>query len=302
MAAITTGAHPKALWPGVQAFWGAEYERNPDYIPRMFDVTTSRKAYEEDVATSSFGLVPIKPEGSATQYDEHQQQFVTRYTHVTYSLGAIVTMEEIEDNLYQNRAFQRARLLAFSMYTTRQTVAANVFNRGFSSSYTGGDGKELFATDHPTVAGTFSNELAVAADLSEAALEDMMIQVRKYKDTRGNPINAMGEVLIVPPDLEFEANRILNSTLQSGTSNNDVNAMRIMGKLPGGIVSNPYLTDADAFFIRTNVPDGLKWIDRMAPALTRDNDFDTSNAKMKTTGRWAAGWSDPRCAIGSPGA
>jgi len=302
MAAITTGAHPKALWPGVQAWWGAEYERNPDYLPRMFAMTTSRKAYEEDVESTSFGLAPVKPEGSPTQYDEHQQQVVTRYTHVTYSLGAIVTMEEIADNLYNERAFQRAGLLAFSMYTTRQTVGANVFNRGFDSSYTGGDGKELFATDHPTVSGTQSNELATAADLSEAALEDLLIQIRNAENSRGLKINLMGQALIVPPALEFEANRILKSTLRSGTAENDINAMRAMGMLPEGIICNPYLTDEDAFFIRTNAPNGLKWIDRMAPALTRDNDFDTSNAKMKTTGRWVSGWSDWRGAFASPGA
>lgn len=302
MAAITTGAHPKALWPGVQAFWGTEYERNPDYLPRMFSMGSSNKAYEEDVETTSFGLVPVKPEGSGTQYDEHQQQTVTRYTHVTYSLGAVVTMEEIADNLYRDRAFQRAALLAFSMYTTRQIVGANIFNRGFNSSYPLGDGKEFFATDHPVVAGTQSNELATAADLSEAALEDLLIQIRNAKNSRGLKINLIGQMLMVPPDLEFEATRIVKSTLRSGTANNDVNAMREMGMLPDGIVCNPYLTDADAFFIRTNAPNGAKWMDRMAPALTRDNDFDTSNAKMKTTARFVAGASDWRSYYASPGA
>jgi len=302
MAAITTGAHPKALWPGVRKFWGEAYTRNQDYLPMMFAMNASSKAYEEDVETTGFGLAPVKPEGSATQYDEHQQQVVTRYTNVTYSLGAIVTEEELEDNLYRDRAFKRAEMLAFSMYTTRQTVGANIFNRGFNSSYTGGDGKELFATDHPTVAGNQSNELAVAADLSEASIEDLLIQIRNAKNSRGLKINIQGQALIVPPALEFEATRIVKSTLRSGTANNDINAMKSMGMLPEGIVCNPYLTDVDAWFIKTNAPNGLNWFDRRAPALAQDNDFDTSNAKMKTTSRFVAGWSDWRGCYGSPGA
>jgi len=211
-------------------------------------------------------------------------------------------MEELQDNLYKDRAFRRAEMLAFSMFTTRQIIAANVLNRAFTAAFPGGNGKELIATDQPTAAGIQSNELSPAADLSEAALEDMLIQIRTAKNPRGLQIFLQGQKLIVPPQLEFEAKRILGSTLQSGNANNDINAMKAMGMLPGGVVGNPYLTDPDRFFIKTNATAGLTWFNRMSPDLTQDNDFDTSNAKMKTTGRWSAGWSDWRTLYGSDGA
>lgn len=302
MAVITTGSHPKALWPGIHAWWGREYNKLPLYAGQMFDVTRSKMAYEEDVEATGFGLAPVKTQGAAVSYDDESQGTVTRYTHVAYSLGYIVTREEQDDNLYTVVSKRRAGALAFSMRTTKETVAANVYNRAFDNTYTGGDGKEMIATDHPTVNGTQSNHIASNSDLSEAAIEDMLIQIRQAKNSRGLRINLMGESLIIPPNLEFEANRILFSTLQAGTANNDVNAMRRMGMLPKGIVCNPFLSDTDAWFIRTNAPSGLMLFERNATDFAQDNDFDTSNLKAKSYMRFSVGWTDFRGIYGSPGA
>lgn len=300
--AITTGNHPKSLWPGVKAFFGKTYAEKPMVCEQVFSVMSSDKAYEEVVEETGFGLAPIKAEGQAVSYDTDTQGYVTRYTNVTYGLGAIVTREAIEDNQYESVATRKAAKLARSMRQTKENVHANILNRAFNSSFAGGDGKELLATDHPTLAGNQQNELTVAADLSEASLEDLLILIRLARDSRGLRIQLEGQKLIVPPQLAFEATRIVSSVNQSGTANNDINAMKAMGMLPGGIVVWDYLTDDDAFFITTDAPEGLTTFQRRALALTQDNDFDTENARMKATERYSVGWSDWRGLYGSPGA
>lgn len=300
--AISTGNHPKALWPGVNAWFGREYKKHDLLAPKMFDMKRSSKAYEEDVRVTGFGLAQAKAEGTSISYQDESQADTTRYTHTTYGLGYIVTEEELEDNLYEVVSKRRAGALAFSMRTTKEIVAANVLNRGFTAAYAGGDGKELFATDHPSLVGNQSNELAVAADFSEASLEDLIIQIRKAKNYRGLNIAITPQMLIVPPDLEFEAQRVLKSTLRVGTADNDINAVRSLGMLPKGFLCNPYLSDADAWFIKTDVPNGLTGFERRAMMFARDNDFGTGNALAKATERYSFGWSDWLGAFGSPGA
>jgi len=299
---ITTGSHPKALWPGVNKFFGKTYAEKPMVCDMVFDEQTSTKAYEEYVEETGFGLAPIKTEGNGISYDTDAQGYTSRITNVVYGLGAKVTQEAIEDNQYESVAKKKSAKLARSMRQTKENVFANILNRGFNPSYAGGDGKELLATDHPSLSGSQSNELAVAADLSEASLEDLLTLIRGFTDSRGLRIQAKGMKLIVPPELEFDATRIVSSTNQSGTANNDINAMAKLGMLPGGVAVWDYLTDADAFFVKTDVPEGLIRQQRRALALTQDNDFDTDNACMKATERYAAGWADWRGIAGSPGA
>lgn len=300
--AINTGSHPKALWPGVKAYFGKSYSEKPLTAAMVFDQTSSEKAYEEYVEETAFGLAPGKPEGGSISYDVDAQGYIARLVNTTYALGAKVTMEAIQDNQYENVAKSKAKKLARSMRQTKENVAANILNRAFNSSFVGGDGKELLATDHPTLNGTQSNELTVAADLSEASLEDMLILIRGAKDSRGLRIQAKGMKLIIPPNLEFVATRILSSTNQAGTANNDINAVRALGMLPGGTVVWDYLTDPDAWFIKTDVDDGMIYQARMAMSFTQDNDFDTTNACMKAMERYAFGWADWRGLYGTPGA
>ena len=299
---ISTGNHPKLLWPGVAATFGQEYKKHPLECEHLFDVKMSKKAHEEDVRITGFGLAPVKAEGGSTTYTSDTQADVTRYTNVAYSLGFIVTREEMDDNLYDVVGTRRAAGLAFSMRTTKEIVSANVLNRGFNAAYVGGDGKELFATDHPSNAGNQSNALAIAADLSEASLEDLLIQIMSATNYEGLQIAIRGEKLIVPPAEAFNAERILKSALRSGTDFNDLNAIRSMGLLPGGYVVNHYLTDADAWFIKTDAPNGMTMFKRTGMEFTKDNDFDTSNAKAKAYERYSVGWSDWLGAFGSAGA
>ena len=299
---ISTANHPKALWPGIEAWFGRKYEQHPKFCEQMFEVRSSRKAYEEHVEATGFGLAPEKSEGSPVSYDSETQGPVTRYTPSVYSNGYVVTEEEQDDNLYTEVSMGRSEALAFSMYTTKEIVAANVYNRAFNSSYTGGNGVEMISTAQVTEDGTQSNHIATAADLSEASLEDLLVQIKNAKNSRGLNFALTGEQLIVSPNDEFEANRILYSTLQAGTANNDVNAVRSMGMLPKGIIANPYLTDPDAWFVRTNAPNGTILFMRKALEFTRDNDFDTGNAKAKASERYSIGWTDWRGIYGSPGA
>lgn len=299
--AITTGAHPKALWPGVKSFFGKTYDEKPLVASQVFTEVSSDKKYEEYVEETGFGLAPIKSEGGAASYDTDAQGYVQRLTNVTYALGAKVTMEAIQDNQYESVARTKARKLARSMRNTKETVGANILNRAFSSSYTGGDGKELLATDHPTLSGNQSNELAVAADFSEAALEDILTQIRGAKDSRGLRIGLQGRRLIVPAALEFEATRVMRSTLQAGTANNDTNAMRELGSLPDGMLVWDYLSSDTAWFVVTDADDGLIHQQRMALQLTQDNDFDTKNACMLAVERYVFGWADWRGLYGSAG-
>lgn len=300
---ITTGNFAKMLWPGINAVYGAAYNEYPQEFQHIFDKFTSRKAFEEDVQQTGYGLAQVKQEGASIAYDSQQQGYIHRYQHVTYGLGFIITREMMEDDLYDTVGISRAQGLAFSMRQTKETVAANVLNRGFNNSYTGGDGVELFSDVHPnTSGGTWANELSVAADISEASLEQCCIDIAKYTTDRGLRIAIQPVKLIVPPELEFEACRILKSYLQNDTANNAVNAMMSLGKFPGGVVVNHYLTDVDAFFVKTNCPNGMKYFERRADDFATDNDFDTENAKFKATGRYSFKWTDPRSMHASPGA
>lgn len=267
----------------------------------MFDTFTSRKRFEEDVGTSMFGIAPQKPEGTPVQYDTAQQGFLTRYNHVTYALGFIITEEMIEDDLYDVVGQKNARALAKSMRVTKELVGANVFNRAFDSNYKGGDGVEMISASHPNVAGgTWSNKIATASDLSEASLEQAVIDIMKWTDDRGLPIMVQPKRLIIPVDLVFDAERILKSVNRVGTPDNDINALNSMGRFDD-VLSNRYLTDTNAWFIKTDVNDGLKYFERKADEFAMDNDFDTSNYKYKAVGRYSFGWSDPRGVYGSAG-
>lgn len=301
MGVITTGNHPKALWPGVFNWWGLEYGKHPTMYDRIFDVRTSTKAYEEEVEASSFGLPVVKSEGGAITYDSHTQGATTRFTNVVYGLGYIVTEEEVEDNQYDKLARSRATGLSFSMRTGKELIHALILDRAANSNYVGGDGKELLATDHPTRDGTQSNELATPADFSEAALEDLLVMIAKAKNTKGHQIALRGMKLIGAPANQFEFHRVVKSELRSGSAENDINAVRSMGLLPDGIMINPYLTDEDQWFVQTDAPSGMVHFKRRAIAFAKDGDFDTSNFKHKATERYSAGWVDFRGMYGSPG-
>lgn len=302
MAIINSGSFSKALWPGVNAWYGKAYDEYPVEWTDLFDKFTSRKAYEEDVGISSFGLAQVKPEGQGVSFDTETQGFITRYTHVTYGLGFIVTKEAFEDDQYDVIAERRARATAFSMRQTKEVVAANVYNRAFNANYTFGDGTCLLNSAHPKVAGgTFSNILSVASNLNEAALEQAVIDLSKFTNDRGLRIQVMPKSLIIPTDLQFEAERILKSQYRVGTANNDINALVSMGKFPDGIKVNHYFSSTTAWFLRTNVPDGMKYFERRPDAFTEDNDFDTENAKFKATARYSFGATDPRALFGTAG-
>lgn len=302
MSVINSGSFAKALWPGVNAWYGKAYDEYSVEYKDLFETFKSSKAFEEDVGISSFGLAVVKPEGSPISYDSERQAFITRYNHVVYALGFVITREMVEDDQYAVAGPRKAQGLAFSMRQTKEIVAANVYNRAFNSSYVGGDGKELCATDHPLFAGgTWANELSTAADLSEAALEQAHIDIAGFTNDRGLLIAVKPTKLIVPRQLIFEAKRVTAPDGRPGTDTNDVNAMKKLGLAPE-VVVNHYLTDTDAWFLKTNVPHGMKHWERRADSFDMDNDFDTENAKYKATARYSFGWTDPRGIFGSPGA
>lgn len=302
MGIINTASFAKALWPGVNKWYGEAYnEYSPEWT-KLFESHISRRAFEEDVGTSGFGLFVQKSEGSPISYDSARQGFTSRYNHVTYALGFIITRETVEDDLYDVVGKKKARALAFSLRQTKEIIAANVYNRAFNSLYVGGDNKRLCASDHPNVAGgTYANELSTAADLSEAALEQACIDIAGFTNDRGLLIKVLPKTLIIPRQLMFEAKRILGSDGRVGTDLNDLNALKNMGMIPETVV-NHYLTDTDAWFIRTDVKDGPKYFERRADDFGMDEDFDTENAKYKATARFSFGWTDPRGVFGSPGA
>ena len=302
MAVITTGSHPKALWPGIHAWWGRTYNEHKVEYTDLFDVDTSTQSYEEDVQLTGFGLAPVKPEGDGVRYDSETQGYTTRYTNVAYGLGYIVTYEELKDSLYEKVSKRRSGALAFSFRQTKENVHANIYNRAFNSSFTGGDGKELLATDHPTKSGDQSNELAIAADISETALEDLVINIMGATNDRGLKISLMPRCIVVPRQLWFETNRIVKSGLQNDTANNAVNVLKATNTFPEGIKLNHYLTDPDAWFIRAKCPMGMTLFDREIQPFMQDNDFDTSNLKAKKYERYSFGWTDWRQLWGSPGA
>jgi hypothetical protein len=304
MSTITTGQIAKLLAPGLNARWGTDYNEHPVEWKDLVDTFTSDRAYEEDQELTGFGLAVVKPQGGSITYDTAQQGYTTRYTHVAYALGFIITHEAVQDNLYEKIGMQRTGSLAFSMRQTKENVVANIYNRAFNSSYAGADGKELLATDHPTLGGTFQNELTTAADLSEASLEDMAILIGQATNARGMKIALQPRSLVVPWPLMFEASRILMSSGQPGTANNDINVLKAKGIFPDGVIVNHYLTDTDAWFVRTNIPkdQGLKLFQREDASFAQDGDFDTSNLKYKAYERYSVGWTDPRALYGTPGA
>jgi hypothetical protein len=300
--AINRGNFAKALWPAVNAWIGQGYGEHPLELTSLFDEYSSDKAYEEDMSVSGFGLFTLGAEGENVTYDSMQQGFLTRYTHLKYFSGFIITSEMVDDDQYNIIGQKRGNALGFSARQTQETVGANVYNRAFNSSFTGGDGKELLSTSHPNISGgTYSNKLATDADLSEAALEQAAIDIMGFTNDRGLKIPVMIQSLIIPTALAFEAERILKSPLQNDSAQNAVNVLKMAGTIPS-IVKNHYLTDADAWFLRTNAPDGLKrWV-RKAFSPSEDNDFDSDNLKYKAVYREAYGWSEPRALYGSSGA
>jgi len=302
MSVMNTSSFAKSLWPGVNAWYGKEYAEYPVEHDKLFDKFTSNRAFEEDVGISSFGLASVKPEGSSIAYDSERQGFITRYSHVVYALGFIITREAMEDDQYDIVGQRKAQGLAFSMRQTKEIVGANVYNRAFNSAYPTGDGKEIIATDHPNVAGgTWSNELLTPADISEAALEQASIDIQAFTNDRGLLIGVRPTKLIITPAQEFEVKRILGSALRVATADNDLNALKTMGIIPE-VVVNHYLTDTDAWFIRTNVKNGLKYFERRGDEFDMDNDWDTENAKFKASSRYSFGCTDPRAIYGSQGA
>lgn len=299
---ITTGSHPKALWPGVKRWYGLEYKQYQPIWTKMFEVLSSEQHYEEDVETIGFGMMSTKNQAGSISYDTAQQGTVSRYTHITYALGYMVTLEELQDNLYTKVSFKRSSRLARSVYETQETVHANVFNRAFNTSFTGGDGKALIVSDHPCANGNQSNVLATAADLSELAIEDLCIQIMNATDSRGLRFNNKPRSLLVPTQYAFEADRIVKSVLQNDTANNAINVIKANNTFPDGIVVNPYFSDPDAWFIRTDCMEGLTHYTRMEATFDQDNDFDTKNLKASVIARWSQGWSNWRNLYGSAGA
>lgn len=300
MAVITTGTHPKALWPGVKAWWGRSYDEHPTEYLELFDKQTSDKAYEEEVEITGFGLAPVKPQGAQIFYDIEAQGSISRFTHVAYALGYIVTYEELRDDLYDVVSRRRASQLAFSMRQTKENVLAGVYNLAFSGSALGGDGVSLISASHPTLSGNQSN-LGTAADLSEVALENLTIQIMQMQNNRGMRISGLPMSLHVPPQLFFEANRVYNSVLQNDTANNAINVLRATGTFPRGIKVNHYFSSATAYFIRTNIPNGLTYFERDAISFDQDNDFDTKNAKAACYERYSGFWADWRGLYGNAG-
>ena len=307
--AINRGNFGKALWPGINKWYGEAYAEYPQEYKDLFSTYQDSRAFVEDVGTTGLGLASAISEGAAVSYDTMNQGFVTRYTHVKYGLGFIITSEMVDDDQYMIVSQKRAKALAFSMRQTKETVAANVYNRAFNTSYTGGDASTLVASaggggsaTHPNITGgTWTNGPSAAIDLSEAAIEQACIDIGKYTNDRGLKIAIIAQKLIIPIDLTFEASRILDTPLQAFSSDNTINALKKMGKLPGGVVVNHYLSDTDAWFIMTNSPDGMKHFERKADSFSEDNDFDTDNLKYKSVGRYSFGWTDPRGIWGSPG-
>jgi len=301
--AISRSQLAKELEPGLNALFGLEYDKYDKEHLDIFDVESSDRAFEEEVMLAGFGNAETKPEGSGVNYDTAQEAWTARYNHETIALAFAITEEAVEDNLYDKLAGRYTKALARSMNNAKQIKGANVLNNGFSSSYTGGDGKELLATDHPTVSGgDFKNELTTAADLNETSLEQALVDLADMIDERGLKVAVKATKMIIPSELVFVAERLLQSQLRTGTGDNDINAVRSSGMVPGGYVVNHYLTDSDAWFLKTDAPNGLKVFERSPLKTSMEGDFDTGNMRYKARERYSFGWSDPRGIFGSPGA
>ena len=298
---ITTGAHPKALWPGIKTWWGRQYAEHPQEYPEWFDIETSDKAYEEDVEISGFGVLREKDQGQSLNYDSEVQGSITRYTHVAYAGGYIVTFEELRDDLYEVVSKRRAAMLAFAGRQTEEIIGANVFNQAFNTAYPIGDNAAFISASHPSLVGNQSNLLTTSADLSETAIEDLATQVMQAVDYRGNKIALIPQSLGIAPQNWFDANRIIHSVLQNDTANNAINVIKATGMFPKGIMVNHYLLSATAWFIRTNCPYGARFMWRDKPMFDTDNEFDTKNAKAAQYMRFSAGITDFRQYYATPG-
>jgi hypothetical protein len=303
--AISRSQLVKELEPGLNALFGMEYKRYDNEHAQIFSEESSDRAFEEEVMLTGFGAAPTKAEGAGVQFDSAQESFTARYTHETIAMAFALTEEAVEDNLYDKLSTRYTKALARSMAHTKQVKAASVLNNAFNTTgaFNGGDGVSLCNTAHPTALGpSFRNTPLVAADLNETSLEQSIIDVASFTDERGLKINVQVRKLIIPKELQFTAERLMKSTLRTGTADNDINALRSMGMIPEGYVVNNYLTDTDAFFLMTDAPNGLKMFNRAAMKTGFEGDFDTGNVKFKARERYSFGWSDPRGIYGSVGA
>jgi len=301
--AISRQQLAKELEPGLNALFGLEYKNYENQHAEIFDVENSDRAFEEEVMLSGFGNASVKAEGAAVSFDTANESFTSRYTHETIALAFAITEEAVEDNLYDSIAKRYTKALARSMANTKQIKGANILNNGFdSTNHPGGDGKALMADDHPSLSGDQRNELSTASDLSETSIEQALIDIAAFTDERGLKIAARGVKMIIPSALQFTAERIMKSPARVGTSDNDLNAIASKGMIPQGYVVNNYLTDDDAFFIKTDVPNGLKMFNRAAIKTAMEGDFETGNVRYKARERYSFGFSDWRGIFGSPGA
>jgi phage major head subunit gpT-like protein len=302
MAAITRAQLLKELIPGLNALFGLEYSRYGEEYKEIFEIESSERSFEEEQKLSGFGAAPVKAEGSAIAYDNAQEAWSTRYTHETIALGFALTEEAVEDNLYASLSSRYTKALARAMAYTKEVKGANILNNGFNSTYKGGDGQPLFSNAHPLVYGsTLSNIPATAADLNETSLENAVIQISLWTDERGLLIAAKPKKLIIPSALQFVATRLLETNLRVGTTDNDINALKNNGSIPGGYTINHWLTDTNAWFLTTDVPNGLKHFVRTPLATSTDGDFDTGNMRFKARERYSFGWSDFMAMYGSQG-
>jgi hypothetical protein len=300
--AISRAQLLKELLPGLNALFGLEYARYGEEHKEIYETETSERSFEEETKLSGFSAAPVKNEGSAIAYDNAQEAWTARYNHETIALGFSITEEAIEDNLYDSLSARYTKGLARAMAYTKQVKAASVLNNGFSAQYVGGDGVALFSTAHPLVnGGTNGNTPTTAADLNETSLEAAVIQIAAWTDERGLLIAAKPRKLVVPPALMFVATRLLETELRVGTNNNDINALKNNGSIPEGYTVNHFLTDTNAWFLTTDVPNGLKHFERIALQNSMDGDFDTGNVRYKSRERYSFGWSDPLGIYGSAG-
>ena len=299
--AISRGQLVKELEPGLNALFGLEYKRYENQHAEIYATESSDRAFEEEVMLSGFAQAQVKPEGSGVTFDNAQETYTARYSHETVALAFSITEEAIEDNLYDRLASRYTKALARSMANTKQVKAVNPLINGFGT-FTSGDGTALFATSHPTIAGTVSNTLATAADLNETSLEQSLIDIAAMTDERGLKIAARGVKMIIPSELQFTAERLMKSQGRVGTADNDVNAIVSMGMVPQGYRVNNFLTDPDAFYIITDVPNGMKMFNRSPIKTAMEGDFDTGNVRYKARERYSFGVSDFRGIFASPGA
>jgi hypothetical protein len=301
--AISRAQLLKELLPGLNALFGMEYKRYGEEHKEIYETETSERSFEEETKLSGFSAAPVKNEGAAIQYDNAQEAWTARYNHETIAMGFSITEEAMEDNLYDSLSARYTKSLARAMSYTKQVKAAAILNSGFSGSVVYGDGQALFSTAHPLVSGGVnSNRPATAADLNETSLEAAVIQIAAWTDERGLLIAAKPRKLIVPPALQFVSTRLLETSLRVGTTDNDINALKNNGSIPEGYTVNHFLTDTNAWFLKTDVPNGLKHFVRVPLGTSMDQDFDTGNNRYKARERYSFGVSDPLGAFGSPGA